>query len=308
MIAREAVLNDPAVAALLKDRFVPFAVDNVDHPNLTAGERAFLWDRGLQASTQGMTVFTPAGVVLATGGGFEPRGVERMLRKALAAYKPDADPPFDVAAEERAAEIDASVVAAADRNAGRKAKKPKPIQSPPDGGLVLYVTWKVLWDGQSPEGSATTGHGTHDAQFQKAVGADRLWVRKDEAAALARGEFPDSLRKRMLPSIDYVLAGKVKSADLSLRDGRLTGSLTSDGGDRSDALGFVESNGGRVTRFDLLVRGPAERREDCGFAAALSVIPKGTKIPAALLFELADPNDDLSRTPPHRCGETDYLK
>src|SRR5438270_175602 len=77
------------------------------HSPLTPGERAFLWDRGLQASTQGMTVFTAGGTVLATGGGFEPRGVEKMLRKALAAYRPDADPAFDVAAEERAADLTA---------------------------------------------------------------------------------------------------------------------------------------------------------------------------------------------------------
>jgi hypothetical protein len=238
VIAREAVLNDPVVAGLLKDHFVPFAVDNVDHPNLTPGERAFLWDRGLQACTQGMTVFTAGGTVLATGGGFEPRGVEKMLRKALAAYDPGRDPPFDVAAEERSADQAAALAAAADLAAGKKAKKVKPVRTPPEGGLVLYVTWKVLWDGQRPEGSATTGNGAHDAQFQNAVGADRLWARKDEAESLARGEFPDSLRRRMLPSIDYVLAGKIKSTDLSLKDGRLAGSLTTDGGDRADALGL----------------------------------------------------------------------
>jgi hypothetical protein len=105
-----------------------------------------------------------------------------------------------------------------------------------------------------------------------------------------------------------VLAGKIKSTDLSLKDGRLAGSLTTDGGDRADALGFVESAAGRVTRFELLVRGPAERTEDCGFSAALAVIPKGAKVQAAVLFELADPNDDLSRTPPHHCGDPDYLK
>src|SRR3954452_17538215 len=132
MIAREAVLNDPAVAELLKDHFVPFAVDNVDHPNLTPGERAFLWGRGLQACTQGMTVFTAGGTVLATGGGFEPRGVEKMLRKALAAYRPDADPAFDVAAEERAAEQAAAVTAAADLTSGKTTKKPKPVRTPPE--------------------------------------------------------------------------------------------------------------------------------------------------------------------------------
>ena len=59
----------------------------------------------------------------------------------------------------------------------------------------------------------------------------------------------------------------VKKIDLAIVDGRLTGSahLKTASGDRefkADLLGFVESSGGEVTRFDVVAKaGPALRSE-----------------------------------------------
>jgi hypothetical protein len=63
-----------------------------------------------------------------------------------------------------------------------------------------------------------------------------------------------------------------------------------------------------VTRFDLLARGTGTRVEDFGFSAGLGKVPKGQKVPVALLFSLADPRDDLARVPPHRAKHNGYLK
>ena len=49
------------MAALLRDRFVPMAIDNVDFPNQTAAERDFLIDNGWTASTNGQSAFTADG-------------------------------------------------------------------------------------------------------------------------------------------------------------------------------------------------------------------------------------------------------
>ena len=295
MIAREAVLNDPSVAELLRTRFVCVAVDNVDHPQLTRSERAFLEDKGLKFSTQGMSVFTSGGQVLGMGGGFEPGPVREMLEAALAKFRP-----------EEGLKIEAPARAADEP----PADDPQSIRRPPEGGLVLYATWRVLWPDDRIEGSATTGDGTYDKTFQHALGIDRVWVRADEARQLAaRAAVPKSLLKRITHHVSYTFAGKVGQSSVSVKpDGRLTGEFITDTGDRVAVDGAIEASGERITRLELLLTGPAERSVDFGFPASLTVIPADRKVPAALLFELADPADDLSRIPPARCRAHDYLE
>jgi hypothetical protein len=288
VIAREAAVNDPEVVELLKTRFIPYALDNVEHPNLTPAEREFLtaFDSGIKACTIGMSVFTADGRKLGSGGGFEAKGVRSLLRKALADFKPE--------------EVSATVPP-------RDEAATASLRRCPEGGLVLYVTWKLLEEIQ-PEGNATTGNGKYDPVFQRSLGSDRLWVRKDEADALAAGAFPESLKARMLRyHVQYVMSKEARSLDLALSGGRIEGSVPI-GERKADALGFVRSREGRVTGFELLVRGWARRVEDHGFSACLSVVPKGQAVPAALFFELADPRDGLAGIVPHRAREERYLK
>jgi hypothetical protein len=290
VLAREAVLNQPEIVKLLRTRFIAIGVDNVDNLNMTAAEKAFLQDRGLKFCTQGMSVFTAGGKLLAMGGGFEPEAVKRMLVKALEKYRREEPPP---------------VVPR------RDAHDPGLIK-PPEGGVVLYVSWKVLGGFDSAHSPLTLGSRTYDQKVRDAVGVDRLWVRGDEAKALAEGNVPDSLCRRILPHLTYVLAGgkkgEVKSFDLRLRKGRLTGSFQTRTGAPSRLVGLVEARDGKVTRFDLLARGMGTRVEDCGFAAGLRMVPEGRKVPVALLFSLADPHEDLARVPPHRAKHNGYLK
>src|SRR5687767_3054281 len=81
------MLNDPAIVSLLGEKFVPMAMDNVDFPNQTEGERDFLIDKGWQACTTGQSVFTADGRLLATGGFFDARGLEKFLHAALEKFK-----------------------------------------------------------------------------------------------------------------------------------------------------------------------------------------------------------------------------
>ena len=64
---RAILLNNPKVAELLRTRFVCYALDNVVNPQMTAAEKAWLKDRGGNASTLGMIVFTAGGKVLPHG-------------------------------------------------------------------------------------------------------------------------------------------------------------------------------------------------------------------------------------------------
>jgi hypothetical protein len=286
VIAREAAVSDPEVVELLKTRFISIAVDNVEHPNLTPPEKEFLaaFDSGVKACTIGMSAFTADGKKLASGGCFEPAGLKQMLKKALADFKPETVsatvPPRDLSLVRRV----------------------------PEGGLVLYVTWKLLGDAET-ESSATSGDGKYDKVFKGALGSDRLWVRKDEAEALVSGTLPESLKARMLRHhVTYIMGKEIKELPITLRAGRIEGAFPVSEGRQAEALGFVEAKGGKLTRFELLIKGWGRRVEDHGFAAGLLVIPKGTMVPAALQFELADPSEGLAQVLPHRSKDPNYLK
>jgi hypothetical protein len=289
VIAREAVLNDPEVQKLLRSHFVPLAVDNVANPDITPRDKEFLssFDSGIKASTLGFSVFTAGGRKLGSAYDFRPGPIRDMLKKALLDFKPDEGP---LPVKDGAPDSDS-------------------IRPPPEGGLILYVTWKTLGD-DKPEGSPTTGDGKYDKVFQDSLGSDRLWVRKDEALRLARGEFPESLGRRIARfHLRYVLGGDGKSFDVASKAGKWEGSFSPDGsGPPASVLGHVEAKGGQITRFDLLIKGWAKRLEDHGFSANLSVVPKGKSVPAALYFELADPSEGLARVLPRRSNDESYLK
>ena len=232
-----------------------------------------------------MSVFTADGKVLGAGGGFEPGPICQLLKSSLAKFQPDestAVKPLD--------------------------DKGRAIPKPPEGGLVLYVTWKVLGGDDKRSSPATSGNGKPANTYQDALGVDRLWVRKDEAESLAQGTISESLKKRMLPHLKYTMSGKVKELEITFKEGRLTGTSRSENGDQGQLLGFVEARDGKVARFDLVIKGWGERVEDFGFAAGLAVLAKGTKAPVAVLFSLADPKDDLARVLPHRSRDERYLK
>jgi hypothetical protein len=289
VLAREAVLNNPEIVKLLRARFVAMAVDNVDNLNMTAAEKVFLSDKGLKFCTQGMSVFTAGGKVLGLGGGFEPGDVKQMLVKALKKYQPEPAvtlPPRD--------ENDPGLI------------------KPPPAGAVLYVTWKVLGSYDRSQSPLLTKIARYDRHIQDSLGVDRLWLRQDEVEAVARGVLPESLRRRMLPHLVYVLAGankdRIKAFDLSLRNGILAGSFETKSGDFSRLLGFVETSNGKLTRFDLLASGVGAWVEDCGFSAGLRMLPPGQQVPVGLFFSLAGPQDDLARVPPHRARHNGYLR
>ncbi len=61
-------------------------------------------------------------------------------------------------------------------------------------------------------------------------------------------------------------------------------------------------------RFDLVLRGVAERVSDCGFSASLGVIPAGSKVPVGMALALADLREDFSLILPHRVKDEGYLK
>jgi hypothetical protein len=149
------------------------------------------------------------------------------------------------------------------------------------------------------EGEATERH-------RNALGRDHLWLRQDEAEALARGALPESVQRRIarFHLIDNTRGeppmwreDEVKKLEMALRDGRLAGSVhletkAGDRGYRADLLGLVEAKDGNVVRFDLVVKG-----QFWGEGTFTRGAPKG-KFPLAIAFTLSDGKEAADRVLP----------
>ena len=119
------------------------------------------------STTQGLFLAGADGKLLGFTNHRSPERVKAVLKDGLARFTP--------------AEAELLVNAKPDPNFSYKV---------PDGGLVLNVTSKVL-AGQDVSVSKDL------TMFNESMGRDVLWTRKDENDALARGVFPESLKRRM---------------------------------------------------------------------------------------------------------------
>jgi hypothetical protein len=264
----------------LTTRFVPVAVDQHIHRVRKDAEGELFAQvlkqagRGLDGYAQGVYLFTPDGKLLGFANTADADHVKQLLRSALKKFDPDAPLPKFT-------------------EAGTKV-----LPEPPKNGLILDVAAKVLG-----------GYDPADKQSQRylqSIGRDHFWVREDEARALAEGKLPDSVQRRLarFHLIDNTRGeppmwrdDEIKKLDLTLRDGKVTGTvrLETKAGDRgyeAEVLGFIEAKEGRVTRFDVLVRG-----QFWGEGPFTRNAPKG-KFPLAVSFTLADPAAGISQVPP----------
>jgi hypothetical protein len=267
---------------LISTRFVPVAVDQHVHRHLKDAEGETFAKvlkqarRGLDGYSQGVYLFTPQGHLLAFANTSDAVHVRRLVDAALKQFDP-----------------------AAETAKGAEARAAPVFPKPPDGGLVVDVTAKIL-DGYGPSQKALAD------RYEHSLGRDYLWVRKDEAEAVARGVVPDSLARRIarFHLVDNTRgeppmwrSDEVKAIDVTLRGGQLTGSVwletrAGDRGYRADLRGVVEVKDGRVVRFDLVVRG-----EFWGEGAFTRGAPKG-KFPLAVAFTLSDGTAGADRVPP----------
>jgi hypothetical protein len=272
---------------LLRKHFVAFALDNASVPNMTAAEAVWLRDRGGRCCTQGMTVFTAGGELLGQGGGYQAPGNIKMLREALRKFKP----------EEKVDIGDPHIAVPANEQEGRY---PRAVPRPVKDGLVLFVSWKVLSPLPDRPGPGVRVDDIYYPLWKRMLGVDRIWAGKAEAGALAGGQFPDKLKERLAIHVGYAMGSAVQSLDLRLHDQRLTGSALLKNGERCDLLGFVEAREGKLSRFELIVKGKnvGSAHADGMAVGPLMVIPKDTKVDVGMAFILVDPQDELARVRP----------
>ena len=214
----------------------------------------------------------------------DPTGhVQPMLEGVLRDFKAPATRPAGIEAVKHAPFVELVPREAAVREVCERDSNWAP--RPPVGGLVVQANSKNL--DAPPPGRPSLG-----------IGRACLWVRKDEAEALAKGTFPDSLKVRIARfnvwDNSKGRAGVWKPQDvhevkIAIEDGRVSGTIVlGEPGQargawfRGTVLGFVEAKDGAVTRFDLVILGEGRIANGDDGAAPTHV---------ALAFRLADPTD-----------------
>jgi hypothetical protein len=288
VLDRASTFADREIVDLLKSRFVPVALDQAYQRRQQDAEGEFyrkIAGQGprndFEDTTQGLYIATPSGKLLMYNNNRDPAKVRALMKRKLA--------EFEAGAESR------SPIAAVD--SGKADRRYNP--TPPEGGLVVRVQAKVL-DGYEP----TTD--PWRTIFQSALSRDNLWIAKSEHEALARGELPPSLQRRIarFHLVDNTRGeppmwreNEIRELEMTLEDGRLRGHirLETDRGDRgydAELLGFVETQEGKVVRLDLVALG-----EFWGEGPFTGRAPKG-KFPLAVAFTLADGTDLADRVPP----------
>jgi hypothetical protein len=279
------------VVRLLREHFVAFALNNAGWTmNMTPAEAAWLQGRGGRACTQGMAVLTAGGKVLGTGGGYTPEPNLKMLRDALRKYEPEET--VDIGDP-------AAAVGPGEVPEGWRPFLPRVVPRPAKGGMVLFVAWKAVGLPERPKALPKNLRLADYQRGRKELLVDRIWAGKAEADALAAGGVPALLKRRLAAHVGYVMGSKVKSMTLALHGERLSGSFLLENGERCAALGLVAAGGGRVRRFELIVKGRTTGKADgSGFPSLGALLPEGEKTAAAVAFLLADPGDELARVQP----------
>jgi len=283
VLDRESTFANPAIVKLLQTRFIPVAIDQAYQRRQKDNEGKFYQKIANQGprkigrgTTQGLYTADASGRLLAFTNNRGAQRVQRMMQTALQKHRP-------------------VKVAAITKGTPDARYNPQP----PKGGLVVRVTSKILGGYEEPENEWRR-------IFQTSLGRDNLWVRADEHAALAKGQLPKSLLKRLAR---YHLVDNTRGEPPMWRENeiqKLEGKITNDQlratvqlrtakGDRgydAQLLGKVHTKNGKVTRLDLVASG-----QFWGEGSYTRNAPKG-KFPLAIAFTLADGKDAADTVPP----------
>jgi hypothetical protein len=283
VLDRASTFADPKLVNLLQTRFVPVAIDQFYQRQQKDAEGNFYrkiagqgpW-KNVEGTTQGFYIATADGKLLGFNNNRGPEPIKRLLEKLLKDFQP---------------------VSVSSIKPG--ASDPQFARTPPQGGLVVRVTAKVL-------GGYEETDDEWQKIFQSALSRDNLWIRKDEHQALVRGELLDSLKRRIarFHLIDNTRGepqmwddADIRKLDLRLDGGKLTGTVqleskSGDHGYHAELLGFVGSDKGRVVRLDMVAKGLY-----WGDSLFTRGAPKG-KFPLAVAFSLASGDLEADRVPP----------
>ncbi|MEM7234850.1 MAG: hypothetical protein AAF517_21905 [Planctomycetota bacterium] len=288
MLDRASTFADREIVRLLKTKFVPVAIDQAYQRRQKDTEGDFyrkIAGQGprsnFRSTTQGFYIATASGDLLLYNNNRDPSKIRRLMKRKLSEF--ESSPAKSAATSKVESE--------------RVDKRYSP--KPPKGGLVLRVRAKVL-GGYEP----TTDRWR--TIMHNALSRDNLWLTAEEQNELTRGVLPEALKRRLARYhlVDNTRGeppmwkkDEVRQLDLALSKGEIKGKVklgTSDKkrGFEGSLLGYLRTEKGRVTQFDLVARG-----EFWGEGRYTKRAPKG-RFPFAVVFSLADGSDVADAIPP----------
>jgi hypothetical protein len=295
VIDRESTFANPSIVKLLQTQFIPVAIDQAYQRRQKDNEGRFYQKIANQSprkvgrgTTQGLFTADASGRLLAFTNN---RGADRvlgMMKSSLQKHRP-------------------VKVAAIAKGTPDARYNPKP----PTGGLVVRVTSKVL-------GGYEKTDNEYRRIFQASLGRDNLWIRAAEHTALAKGELPKSLLRRIarFHLVDNTRGeppmwdnNEIKKLEGVLRKGQLRATVhlrtaNNDRGYEAQLFGRIETKNGKVTCLDLVAKGTF-----WGEGRYTRNAPKG-RFPLAGAFTLVDGKDAADSIPPQgsRGWVQGYLK
>lgn len=302
MLDRASTFADDEVIALLQQRFIPVAANASHQDWIPDAESKFyrqvVYQRaGIHkgVTSQGFYIFSPDGKLINGWNNRDTDKVKRLLKAALVNYHGPAQVE--------------PVSATQGRNFSRVL---------PAGGRVVDVYSKIT-DAKWPTAKEQWEE-SFFATFRTSVGRDHLWITQEEMAALTRGTMPDSLTRRiaLYHLIDNTRGEPPMWQDAELRAAKIT--ATREGGklrlvgdveaatankDRSyhmKLLGYVETKGDSLVRFDLVARG--QFRGHGQYTATSAPVGNFT---LAIAFTLADQTNEAAKVPPQGFNADEYL-
>lgn len=289
MLDRESTFADEELVALLKERFIPVAIDQWYTRAQKDAEGKFYQSiarqgprKDMNATTQGLYVCDAAGKFYGYCNNRHADTLKGILRAALTKF--DGEAKIDAAAQ-----ADALEESAAD---------PKYDRRVPAGAIVIQVNTKVL-----------SGYKETDNEFlkifQRSIARDNLWILAGEIEQLKRGVIAESLSRRMarFHLIDNTrgepnmwTGDDIESIEMSLTDdGVFRGEVevkSSLAGFRTKLVGIVKFDGERLQQFDIVSRGWYH-----GEGTYTKNAPEG-EFPLAVAFRMADSSDSANVVAP----------
>lgn len=276
MLDRESTFADKDIVSMLKEGFIPVAIDQWYTRNQRDIEGKFyqaIAKQGprndMEHTTQGFYVCDASGKLLGYNNNRHADPIRKIMQDVLR----------DFDSKKTAAPLKSG---APDKTYDRTL---------PKGAIVIRVNSQIL-DGYEKSKDR------YRQIFQRSIARDNLWILPNELSKLAQGEMPQVLAERIarFHLIDNTRGeplmwtkDDLKSVDIRIdRQGKFSGTAKLESGrSRYDVVlrGAIEFNGKELKRFDIVARGAYS-----GHGPYTGNAPEGV-FPVAVAFRLADGSD-----------------
>lgn len=284
MLDRESTFADETIIALLKEKFIPVALDQWytrrqkdtegDFYRKIAGQGP---RNDFNKTTQGLYIADAAGNLIAYNNNRGPERIRKLLEDAAAGFSAPLAEPIEETVTDRRFNPDV-----------------------PQGAAVIRSAARIL------EGYVETNDPWQEI-FQRAVSRDNLWILEEELKALAKDDMPLALARRIArfhftdstrgQPTSWAL-DEVRNIEITVNDGIISGKFhieSADGsrgftGTVSGKLGF---DSGELSEFEMVAKG------DYWGAGQYTLTPPSGKFPILIAFLKADGNDPSDTIPPH---------